>query len=108
MWTEESIKGHFVVCYLALVIQRYLEYNLHQQGVELSTEKIQDAIRSATISLIEMDEQEFFIKNEPNEDFKDMLHALGLNDAPAYGKKSDAYIRPEKYMPLRNAITSHF
>ena len=70
---------------------------LQQQGVELSTEKIQDAIRSATISLIEMDEQEFFIKNEPNEDFKDMLHALGLNDAPAYGKKSDAYIRPEKY-----------
>ena len=96
VWTEESIKGHFVVCYLALVIQRYLEYKLQQQGVELSTEKIQDAIRSATISLIEMDEQEFFIKNEPNEDFKDMLHALGLNDAPAYGKKSDAYIRPEK------------
>ena len=85
-----------------------MEYKLHQQGVELSTEKIQDAIRSATISLIEMDEQEFFIKNEPNEDFKDMLHALGLNDAPAYGKKSMHIYDQKNNMPLRNAITSHF
>ncbi|MCF3696704.1 transposase, partial [Salmonella enterica subsp. enterica serovar Weltevreden] len=40
VWTEESIRGHFVICYLALVLQRLLEYMLTQKGLELSTEKI--------------------------------------------------------------------
>ncbi len=33
VWTESSIRGHFVMCYLALVIQRYLEYKLRKENL---------------------------------------------------------------------------
>ena len=38
--TQEGIQGHFVICYLALVLQRYLEFLLREKEVEASTELI--------------------------------------------------------------------
>lgn len=40
VWSEDSIQGHFVLCYLALVLQRLLEYHLHEKGIDFSTEAI--------------------------------------------------------------------
>lgn len=40
IWSEDSIQGHFVLCYLALVLQRLLEYHLHEKGIDFSTEAI--------------------------------------------------------------------
>ncbi|NLZ89806.1 MAG: transposase, partial [Clostridiales bacterium] len=87
--TESSIKGHFVICYLALVIQRYLEYLLKQQGISYSTELIQESIRSAMVSLIEGEEEtEYYIKNEPKDTFQDILRALNKKDIPTFGKST--------------------
>ncbi|MDI6600317.1 MAG: transposase [Thermoanaerobacteraceae bacterium] len=47
VWTKSNIEGHFVLCYLALVIQRYLEYILQQKNLKISTERIQEALKSA-------------------------------------------------------------
>ncbi len=99
VWTEESIQGHFVICYLALVIQRLLEYYLHQKGKNYSTEKIQDAIRSATITKLNVDEREIFIKNKADDVFSDILSTLHLKDIPAYGqkdKRTNAYLQIKK------------
>lgn len=87
--TESSIKGHFVICYLALVIQRYLEYLLKQQGISYSTELIQESIRSAMVSLIEGEEEtKYYIKNEPKDTFQDILRALNKKDIPTFGKST--------------------
>lgn len=88
VWTEESIKGHFVICYLALVIQRYLEYLLVQQGVSLSTERIQEALRSAQITIItdSAKNEDYYIKNQANEDYRLIINALSLKEIPQYGK----------------------
>lgn len=51
VWRPESIQGHFVLCFLALVLQRFLEHRLKSKGVPLSTERIQQALKSATLSL---------------------------------------------------------
>jgi len=99
VWTEESIKGHFVICYLALVIQRLLEYLLHTKGIDYSTEKIQDAIRSATITKVHLDGKEIFIKNKSDDVFSDILKAFGLEDIPAYGvkdKRTKTYLHTKK------------
>src|SRR5690606_35487148 len=87
VWTEESIHGHFVVCYLALVLQRLLEYLLKQKGLDLSTETIQDAIRSATLTPVNLEGMEIYIKNIPQDVFSDILKALALEDIPTYGQK---------------------
>jgi len=99
VWTEDSINGHFVVCYLALVIQRLLEYQLRKRGVNYSTEKIQDAIRSATITQVNLDGRDIYIKNKSNDTFAEILEAFEMKDIPTYGqkdKRTNAYIHTRK------------
>ena len=91
VWTEDSIRGHFVICYLALVIQRYLEYQLSQQGVKLSTERIQNALRSAQVTVIEDEiaQEKFYIKNRGNADTELIMESLQLKSIPQYGWMRD-------------------
>lgn len=88
VWTEESIKGHFVLCYLSLVIQRYLEFLLHQKNVDLSTEVIQDALRSAQVTVIEDKDSDtrFYIKNREQAVYRDIIGVLGIAEKQPYGK----------------------
>ena len=87
VWTEDSIRGHFVICYLALVIQRYLEYQLTLKDVTLSTERIQEALGSAKVTVIEEEDTKdiFYIKNRGNEDIEQIIEALQLEKVPQYG-----------------------
>ncbi len=92
VWTEESIRGHFVICYLALVLERYLEYKLRKNALNLSTERIQDALRSAKITILpglKSSGQDYYIKNESNEDFSSILSALAIPEIPVYGLLGD-------------------
>lgn len=88
VWTQESIKGHFMICYLSLVLQRYLEYKLSRKGVEMSTERIQVALRSAKVTVIEdpSDKIKYYIKNQGNKDLDSVLKGLELDKIPQYGR----------------------
>lgn len=48
----EHVRGHFLICYLALCLHRYLEYKLHVVNKRASTDRIIDALNAASISLI--------------------------------------------------------
>ncbi|TFZ39136.1 IS1634 family transposase [Soehngenia longivitae] len=87
VWTESSIKGHFVMCYLALVLERYLEYKLRQKGIDLSTEKIQEAIESAKIMVVEKESNglKYYIKSETKDDYDKIVKALGIKEIPSTG-----------------------
>lgn len=111
------VLDHFVICYLALVIQRLFEYYLHQKGKNYSTEKIQGAIRSATITKLNVDEREIFIKNKADDVFSDILSPLDLKDIPAYSqkdKRTNAYLQKNKKLlkneaseKVRNNLAKH-
>lgn len=91
VWTQASILGHFVICYLALVIQRYLEYKLRNEALELSTEKIQEALRSANLTVINdlKTNSPYYLKNQSNEDFSAILSSLRLPEISPYGRLKD-------------------
>ena len=87
-----SVQGHFVICYLALVIQRYLEYLLSERGLSVSTEKIQDALRSANVTTLPdlgKNRKAIYIKNQSNEDFSNILKALSIPEIPTFGTIGD-------------------
>jgi transposase len=88
VWTESSIRGHFVLCYLALVIERYLEYKLMLKNIKISTERIQEALKSANITVIKKpgSNEEYFLKNKSNEDYEMIEKALDIISIPQYGK----------------------
>lgn len=97
--TKSSIEGHFVLCYLALVIQRYLEYILQQKNVKISTERIHEALKSANLIIITKikSDKEYYLKSKSNKDYEMIRQALWLPNIPQYGKVKEVLIL--RYIP---------
>lgn len=88
VWTETSIEGHVMLCFLSLTIQRLLEYLLKKESLSLSTEKIQAALRSANLSMIKNENTNYYFKNESDENFPKILKSLKLKDIASVGKET--------------------
>lgn len=88
VWTESSIEGHIMLCFLSLTIQRLLEYFLNKENVSLSTEEIQESLKSARISVIKNHDKNYYLKNESDGNFHQILKALKLEDIPSVGKET--------------------
>lgn len=52
VWTPEHIRGHFLVSYIALVMQRLLQRRLTNHGIRVSTEEIVRALESMRVSKV--------------------------------------------------------
>ncbi|GAV24905.1 IS4 family transposase [Carboxydothermus islandicus] len=89
-WTEKRIKGHFVVCFLAFLLERTLEFRLKENRVEVSPQKIQEALNSLTFTEVEINGQKLLIKMRPTEVANKILRILRI--AP-----------PKNMMPLEDA-----
>jgi len=60
-WTEKRIKGHFVSCYIAFLMERMIEIPLKKQGVVVSPDAIQNAVASAVVCRFTSGDKEYFI-----------------------------------------------
>ncbi len=89
VWTESRIRGHFVICFIALVIQRILEYRLLRHGCNSSTPKIIAAIRSAEVMVYSENSKSIFLKRENDLLYDEIIQALGLNPLFSYNEKND-------------------
>lgn len=95
VWTESRIRGHFVVCFIALVIQRILEYRLLRHGCISSTPKIIAAIRSAEVMVYSENSKSIFLKRENDLLYDEIIQTLGLKPLFSYNEKttSDKFLR---------------
>ena len=71
VWKKEHIESHFLSCYIALVILRYLQYKSHYT---LSSHKIINALNSAKASKLKDD----YYKLQENEEMKKLNEVLGI------------------------------
>lgn len=67
VWTESHIQGHFLTCFIALVISRVLEHELEHK---YSIAKIQEAIISATCTAI--DGRSTFLLHETSQIYQEI------------------------------------
>jgi transposase len=67
VWTPKRIKGHFVICFLAFLLARHLEYKLTKNNTKASAEKIRQAINSLQFAKINIDNRPYLIKTKANE-----------------------------------------
>lgn len=90
VWTEASIRGHFVVCYLALVMQRFLEYRMRLNGYSESTECIQESLRNATLTQITpKDKLAMYLKNTSDGCLAHIFEVMEMKDIPSCGFLKD-------------------
>lgn len=55
VWTPKKIRGHFLVCYLALVMERLAHYRIEQAGIDLSGEQVIEMLGQAKMTILEQD-----------------------------------------------------
>ena len=89
VWSEKRIRAHFLICYLALVIERYLEKLLKDNNVNLSTAKIQEAIRNTTLGSVETLMGDYYIKDAESKEYLDIINSIKMNKIPLVGYVSD-------------------
>ncbi len=78
VWTEKRIKGHFVMCFIALTIQRILEYRLGCADCHLSTAKIIEGLSSANLLVYSEKTRPVYLKIANNPDFDLILSAFSM------------------------------
>ena len=79
VFRDEHIKGHFVLCYLALCIIRYLQYLLRtKHDTEMSAERIMDAISDPKAVAMGRYPRILLVPQNLNEDFIFLIDKLGF------------------------------
>jgi transposase len=61
-WKPHRIHGHFVLCFLAFMLERKMELLLNEHGVENSPGKIRDSLNSMQVAMVEYNGEEVYIK----------------------------------------------
>ena len=72
VWTPKRIKGHFVICFLAFLLERHLEYKLNKNNISASAEKIRQALNSLNFAKVLINENTYFIKTKAT----DLAHKI--------------------------------
>jgi transposase len=72
VWTPKRIKGHFVICFLAFLLERHLEYKLAKNSISASAEKIRQALNSLNFAKVSLGESSFLIKTKA----EDLAHKI--------------------------------
>lgn len=91
-WTEKRIKGHFVICFLAFLLERTLEFKLKEAQEKASPEEIREALNSLNFAEVEMENQKFLIKIKGTELSNKILKLLKI--------KSPKNITPKEELSL--------
>lgn len=63
-WTEQRIKGHFMMCFIAFLLERELENKMMDDDVPSSPERIKKALYSMQISEIKLEDKNYFLKGK--------------------------------------------
>lgn len=77
-WTENRIKGHFVICFLAFLLERTLEFKLKKSGETASPEQIREALNSMNFAEVEIENKRYLLKTKGTELSSKILRLLKI------------------------------
>lgn len=77
-WTENRIKGHFVICFLAFLLERTLEFTLRNADINASPQKIRDALNSMQFAEIKLHGNNFMVKTKNDDLASKILRQLKI------------------------------
>lgn len=64
VWTEQRIKGHFMMCFIAFLLERTLEFQLKRNGHSASPRKIRKALNALNFVEIEIEGKPYYVKTK--------------------------------------------
>ena len=103
--TEDHIRGHFLICYLALVLIRLLERRLKNADKKSSIDEVIDALNQLRTSKHEIKGlPRFYSTGEPLEAATEVFRVCGLQIPDSY--ELDATLKTK--LGLRGAMKEKF
>ena len=103
--TEDHIRGHFLCCYISLVISRLLEYKLRKRKTSIPISKIVEALNCLRTTKIKLDRlPAIYATTGISEEIKQICAALGMQVPEDY--ETAASLR--KKLALEGELGSYF
>jgi transposase len=62
--TKAHVEGHFVICFLAFLLERELEYRLTTRQIDHSPEQIKTALNSMEFSVLDIENDPYYLKGK--------------------------------------------
>ena len=81
-WTPKRIHGHFVLCFLAFLLERSLEIKAKNNNIQSSPEKLKEALNSLILSHIEIDDEDYYLKMKGNDLGNKLVRLFGVKSPP--------------------------
>ena len=111
--TEDHIRGHFLCCYISLVISRLLEYKLRKRKTSIPISKIVEALNCLRTTKIKLDRlPAIYATTGISEEIKQICAALGMQVPEDYESAASLRIKLAlkgelgSYFRVREAITT--
>ena len=107
-WTPKRIQGHFVLCFLAFLMERRLEFLLRDPLDDLaaSPNRIQESLNTMQLAALTANNEEVFIKVKPDPLASKIFKVLKINMPHNVNKKSHLLDRFQlKRIPTNNQLT---
>jgi transposase len=77
-WTENRVRAHALICYLAFLIERYVERTLKHHNVGFSAGTAFESLSQLGAAIMEVDEERYTYISEPSRRDRIIFNALGL------------------------------
>lgn len=90
-WTPKRIRGHFVVCFLAFLMERRLEYLLRDKNDSAisSPNRIQEALNTMQLAAVTVDNEELFVKAKTDSLGSKIFKTLKIDIPQNINRKSE-------------------
>lgn len=77
-WSKSRIKGHFVLCFIAFLLERTLELELKKNNISYSVERIRTSLNALELSIIDMEDNKYILRSNPDELSKNIFKTLKI------------------------------
>lgn len=104
---EDHVRGHFLICFLALCLHRFLEYKLKKENKKATTEQIIDGLNNALIALINPAKGiEFYGTSGFNSVVRDIMEVAGQTPPSIYEEAASLRKKMRLYCAVRELFDS--
>lgn len=80
-WTPKRIEGHFVMCFIAFLLERDLEYTLLKNNKTKAPEQVKQAINSMEFTKIKIENKLYYLRSSHNKLASEIMAVLKIKQA---------------------------
>lgn len=77
-WTDQRIKGHICLCYIAFCLQNYVLQRVNHSESKITESSLRKTLDKMQISMVETTTEQLYIKSAPTELEPIILQGLGI------------------------------